>query len=117
MQGGSASAGEVRSQGVVGEHRPPHPRGEFDDASCRVLADALQDVDEVGLGVDALESAGHEQTLDDAHALTLTPPRPDRTLANREASACRMGTSNAQFGPVKLLEHVGRSVGASRIIG
>ena len=54
---------------MVGEHRLPHTRSELDDALCRVLADALQDIDEVGVGIHALEPAGHEETLDDADAL------------------------------------------------
>ena len=70
IAGGSPVAGEIRTQGVVGEHGLPHSGGEFDDAACcRMLGDALQDIDEVGVGVHALESVGHEQTLDDADAL------------------------------------------------
>ena len=36
-------------------------------------------------------------------------------LANREDPARRMSTSNAQFGPVKLIENVGWVVGVSRL--
>jgi hypothetical protein len=31
-----------------------------------MLADALQDVDQVGVGIDAVEPAGDDQALDDA---------------------------------------------------
>ena len=34
-----------------------------------MLADALQDIDEIGVEVDSLESASHQQALDEAHAL------------------------------------------------
>lgn len=47
-QGRSPVAGELRRQGLVGEHGLAHPRGEFGDAFCRMLADALLDIDEVG---------------------------------------------------------------------
>ena len=32
-----------------------------------MLADALQDIDEVGVRVDTLQLARHQQALDDAH--------------------------------------------------
>ena len=69
MHGRSAGTGEVGAQGVVGEHRFPHTWSELSDALCRMLGDALQDIDEVGVEVHALEPAGHEQTLDEADAL------------------------------------------------
>ena len=45
------------------------------------------------------------------------PSRPDRMLANRETPARRLGTSNAQFGPEKLVENVGWSVGVPMFTG
>ena len=36
---------------------------------CWMLADALQNIDQVGIRVDALELAGYQQTLDHAHPL------------------------------------------------
>ena len=42
----------------------PQPRGEFGDAG-----DALEDVDQIGVGVDVVQSAGTDQAVDDAHVL------------------------------------------------
>ena len=44
-------------------------RGELDDVLVRMDADALEDIDEIGVGVHRVEAAGREQTLDDTHAL------------------------------------------------
>ena len=46
---------EGGGQGVVSEERLPHSWGEFADALGRMLADALQDVDQVGVGVHAVQ--------------------------------------------------------------
>ena len=47
----------------------PEPRGEFRDASRRMLPDALEDIDQIVVWVDAMEAAGHDQALYDAHLL------------------------------------------------
>ena len=44
----------------------PESRREFSDSAGGVLADALEDVDEVGVRIDAVQSAGGDQALDDA---------------------------------------------------
>ena len=49
-----------------GEVLFPQARGEFCDAAGGMHTDALQDIDEVGVGVDAVQPAGDDQTLDDA---------------------------------------------------
>ena len=54
------------AQRVIGEEGFPEPGGELGDARGGMLADALQDVDQVGVGIDAMESAGDDQALDDA---------------------------------------------------
>ena len=56
---------EGGGQGVVSEERLPHSWGEFADALGRMLADALQYVDQAGVGVHAVQPAGDQQTLDD----------------------------------------------------
>ena len=61
--------------------------------------------DETHVGNHAAAGSGLEESADP------DPPRPDRMLANREDPARRMSTSNAQFGPVKLIENVGWVVG------
>ena len=58
---------EGGGQGVVSEERVPPSWGEFADALGRMLADALQDVDQVGIGFHAVQPAGDQQTLDDTH--------------------------------------------------
>src|SRR6185437_6953406 len=54
---------------VCGEVPLPQSRSKLSDAGCRVLADALQDVDEVGVHVDAMQPAGDDERLDDANML------------------------------------------------
>ena len=44
----------------------PEPWREFGDATGGVLGDALQDVDEVVVGIHTLQSAGDDKALDDA---------------------------------------------------
>ena len=55
-----------RSQRVVGEEWLPVSRGEFMDLAGGMLPDALQDIDEVVVRVDPVQSAGDDQTLQDA---------------------------------------------------
>jgi len=54
---------------MLGEHRLPHPRGQFGDSAGWVYTDTLQHVDQVGVGIDTLQAAGDQQTLDDPNAL------------------------------------------------
>jgi len=60
---------DVGAQGVIGEARLPAARGEVLDPAGRVQADALEHINEVGVGVHALQPAGREQALEDAHLL------------------------------------------------
>ena len=60
---------QVGAQGVVGEQRLPLPGREVRDATCRMLADPLQYVDEIRIRVDALQPAGGDQALHDARVL------------------------------------------------
>lgn len=59
----------------VGAHRVgvevvfPQTWCKFSDAASRMLADPLQYIDEVGVRIDAVKSAGDDQTLDDADVL------------------------------------------------
>ncbi len=47
----------------------PEPGGELLDFVLRMVGDSLQDVDQVGVGVDAVHSACGDETLEDAHIL------------------------------------------------
>ena len=60
---------EVRAHGGVGKERLPHSRGEFDGPFGRMCADALEHIDQVGIGIHRLQPARHQQTLDDADPL------------------------------------------------
>ena len=51
---------------MVGEVLFPEPRRQFGDSRCGVLADPLQDIDQIGVRVDAVQSTSDDQTLDDA---------------------------------------------------
>ena len=44
----------------------PKARREFDYTTCGMFADPLQDIDEVGVRIDAMQAASHDQALDDA---------------------------------------------------
>ena len=63
---------EVGSQRSIREQRLPDPGRHFNDMLCWMLADPLQNIDQVGIRVDALELAGDQQTLDHAHPLPAT---------------------------------------------
>jgi len=54
-----------RSQGIASEELLPQSWGEFVDAAGWMLTDSLQDVDQIVVGVDLVESAGDDQTLHD----------------------------------------------------
>ena len=47
----------------------PQSGGEQIDLRGRVLAHALQDVDQVVVRIDLMQPAGHDEALDDAHVL------------------------------------------------
>ena len=47
----------------------PQPRREFGNAARGMHGDALQNVDEVGIGIDVVQSAGDDERLDDADVL------------------------------------------------
>ncbi|GAB1425839.1 hypothetical protein MASR2M16_30730 [Thauera terpenica] len=47
----------------------PQPRRELRDVGGRVLADALEHVDEIVVRIDFVESTGRNQALDDADML------------------------------------------------
>jgi len=57
----------IRAQGAGGEARLPQPWGELGDVGCRMLAHALQHIDQIVIGIDPMQSAGDDQALDDAH--------------------------------------------------
>ena len=44
----------------------PQTRREFCDPGSGVQRDALEDVDEIGVGIDAVQATGHDQALNDA---------------------------------------------------
>jgi hypothetical protein len=47
----------------------PEPRRELGDAAGRMFADSLQCIDEIGVGINVVQSAGDDQALDDADVL------------------------------------------------
>ena len=47
----------------------PQARGEFCDAAGGMHADALQDIDEVGVGIDVVQATSDDERLDDADML------------------------------------------------
>ena len=60
--GGSGPEGaQIRAQGVVGEVLLPAPRGEQVDLAGGVAVDALQDVDQIVVGVDVVQAAGDDE--------------------------------------------------------
>jgi len=62
---------DVRAQGILCEAGFPQPRRELGDLGRRMLADTLQHIDEVGVGIDLVQPAGNDQALDDADELRL----------------------------------------------
>jgi len=44
----------------------PQPGGELRDLGGRVLADALEHIDQINIGVDVVQAAGGDQALRDA---------------------------------------------------
>ena len=57
----------IRAQRIGGEAILPQPWGELSDIGGRVLSHALQHIDQVVIGIDAMQPAGDDQALDDAH--------------------------------------------------
>ncbi len=60
---------DVGAQRVAGEALFPQPWRELGDLAGRMLSDPLQYIDEIGVGINAVQSAGNDQTLDDADVL------------------------------------------------
>ena len=60
---------DVCAQRICGEVPLPQARREFGDAAGGMFADPLQHIDEIGVGIDAVESAGDDPTLEDADVL------------------------------------------------
>ena len=60
---------QVGAQRVAGEVLLPQPGCELGHARGRVLADALQYVDEVRVGIDVVQSTRGDQALHDAGVL------------------------------------------------
>jgi hypothetical protein len=60
---------QIRSQRFGREMLFPQPRGKLRNTSGWMLSDSLQQVDEirVGVGVDAVQTAGYNQTLRDSN--------------------------------------------------
>ena len=50
----------------LGEKSCFHSRGVRSDATCGMVTDPLQNIDEVNVRIDAVQAAGNDQTLDDA---------------------------------------------------
>ncbi len=51
---------------MIGENLLPQARCEFRNPGGGVLCHALEHIDEVGVGIDAVQAAGDDQALDDA---------------------------------------------------
>ena len=57
---------QVGAQRIIGEVLFPQTRRQLCDPGGGVLRDPLEDVvDEIGIGIDAVQSAGHDQALND----------------------------------------------------
>ena len=65
----AVQAVQVRAQGVGGEVLLPAPRGEQVDLAGGVAIDALQNIDQIVVGVDVVQAAGDDQTLQGGHRL------------------------------------------------
>jgi hypothetical protein len=76
---------DIRAHRIIGEHCFPHARCEFFDAAGGVLGDALQHIGEVDVRVNVVQSAGGEQALNDADALSadFSPAKQPRLAARR----------------------------------
>ncbi len=45
----------------------PESGGQFGDARCGMLADPLQDIDQIVVGIDVVKAAGGQQALHNTH--------------------------------------------------
>jgi len=73
-----------------GEVRFPQPRSELSDAGGRMLADTLQDIGEIRVRIDSVQSTGEDQALHDANVrgtefgpAEVPVPAPHRNGAQR----------------------------------
>jgi hypothetical protein len=57
---------QVGAQWIIREMLFPQPGRQFCNPRSGVLGDALQDIDEIGIRIDAVQSASDDQTLDDS---------------------------------------------------
>ena len=71
-------------RGCVGEQRLPHSRGEFDGPVGRMNADALKHIDQVGVDIDLVQPARHQQTPDDTDALRTDLARSEQPVSFSE---------------------------------
>lgn len=64
----------------------PQSGRKFGDAAGGLIGDALQNVDEIAIGIDAVQAAGDDQALDDADVFgAKLGPAEEPGLAFREA--------------------------------
>ena len=70
----------------------PQPRGQLRDTSSRVLPHALQNVDQVGVGIDTVQSASHEQALHNAYVFgaELGPAEESRPSSHWNGTQCAL---------------------------
>ena len=57
---------QVGAQRIVGEVFFPQTRRELRDPGSRVLCDPLEDIDEISVGIEAVQATGDDQALNDA---------------------------------------------------
>jgi hypothetical protein len=55
---------QVRAQRIVGEEWFPQARGQLGNLRRGVLRDAQEHIDKIGIGINAVQSAGDDQALD-----------------------------------------------------
>ena len=60
---------QVGFKRLISKQGFPHSRRQFDHPAGGMFADALQHIDQVRVRIDALEFAGHQQTLNHRDAL------------------------------------------------
>jgi hypothetical protein len=67
---------QVRPERICGRHLLPNARCKLMHQRCRVLADALQDIHKVIVGIDVMHAASRDQTLYDTcfQAVFRQPP-------------------------------------------
>ena len=57
---------QIGAQRIISEVLFPEARRQFGDTRGRMLPHALKHIDEIGVRIDAVQAAGHDQTLDNA---------------------------------------------------